>query len=57
MPHRLYIAWRLHFGLNYPWRLAWHRAAYPAVSLRYIALCSRISNRLSRVGNLPKDVA
>jgi hypothetical protein len=28
MPRRLYLAWRLYFGLNYSWRLAWHKAAY-----------------------------
>ena len=26
MLHRLYRAWRFHIGLNYPWRLAWHKA-------------------------------
>ena len=25
---RLYLAWRLYIGLNYSWRLAWHKAAY-----------------------------
>jgi len=28
MPRRLYRAWRLYIGLNYSWRLAWHKAAY-----------------------------
>ncbi len=28
MARRLYIAWRLYSGLNYSWRLAWHKAAY-----------------------------
>lgn len=28
MSRRLYLAWRLHVGLKYPWRLAWHKAAY-----------------------------
>jgi len=25
---RLYLAWRLHIGLHYPWRLAWYKAAH-----------------------------
>ena len=29
MPRRLYLAWRLYIGLNYSWRLAWHKAAHP----------------------------
>ncbi len=28
MARRLYLAWRLYIGLNYSWRLAWHKAAY-----------------------------
>jgi hypothetical protein len=28
MLRRLYLAWRLYIGLNYSWRLAWHKAAY-----------------------------
>ena len=28
MPRRLLLAWRLYFGLNYSWRLAWHKAAH-----------------------------
>ena len=28
MASRLYFAWRLYFRLHYPWRLAWHKAAY-----------------------------
>ncbi len=28
MVRRVYLAWRLHTGLNYSWRLAWHKAAY-----------------------------
>jgi hypothetical protein len=28
MSARLYLAWRLYIGLNYSWRLAWHKAAY-----------------------------
>jgi len=28
MPRRLYLAWRLYSGLNYSWRLAWHKSAY-----------------------------
>ena len=28
MLSRLYVAWRLYTGLNYSWRLAWHKAAY-----------------------------
>ena len=27
MPRRLYLAWRLHTGLHYSWRLAWYKAA------------------------------
>jgi hypothetical protein len=26
MIRRLYLAWRLHSGLHYSWRLAWHKA-------------------------------
>lgn len=32
MSHRLIVAWRLYMGLNYSWRLAWHKAAYHQVS-------------------------
>jgi hypothetical protein len=28
MARRLYLAWRLHTGLHYPWRLAWYKAAH-----------------------------
>ena len=28
MPRRIYLAWRLYTGLDYSWRLAWHKAAY-----------------------------
>ena len=31
MLRRLYRAWRLYFGLNYSWRLAWHKAAHQQV--------------------------
>lgn len=27
MARRLYLAWRLHSGLHYSWRLAWYKAA------------------------------
>jgi len=27
MARRLYLAWRLHSGLQYSWRLAWYKAA------------------------------
>ena len=26
MLRKLYRAWRFYIGLNYPWRLAWHKA-------------------------------
>jgi len=28
MFRKLYLAWRLHIGLNYSWRLAWYKAAH-----------------------------
>ncbi len=27
---RLYLAWRYYVQLDYPWRLAWHKAARAA---------------------------
>jgi len=27
MVRRLYLAWRLHTGLRYSWRVAWYKAA------------------------------
>jgi len=32
MYRRLFLAWRLYSGLNYSWRLAWHKAANQHIS-------------------------
>jgi len=31
MARRLYLAWRFHSGLHYPWRVAWYKAAHRQV--------------------------
>ena len=28
MARKLYLAWRLHCGLHYSWRLAWYKAVH-----------------------------
>ena len=32
MLRRLYRAWRFYIGLNYSWRLAWHKALHEKAS-------------------------